>query len=432
VVTKNIKELIKAGRCPLQIVIDFARENEMEVFASVRMNDSHDSFIPGGVTLWKKEHPEFLVDPGNVPQDKDKHPLGLYAIAQDFTHQEVRDRKFEIMEEVCTRYEIDGVGLNFIRHPVFFSRTMQGLPVTQEETEIMTGFMRRVRELTDEVGARRGRPILLAATVPDNLQLAKRIGLDVKTWIQKDLIDIVVPGLGYAPFSLPVKDFVELAHPNGVKVYPCINRKAPQLVPDDAVSEGFRGVATNWYKAGADGLYFWNLGTPFEYKEGEELVEIRQRYYAALDELGEAAELVGKDKLFSVDDPVLNYYAHVSSQPPLPVTLSPQQTHQIPLHVGDDLATEAGTGRLSELRLSLQIENSIPVENLAFRLNGEQLEQGEVITEEEGLRRIDYKVSAPPVKQGRNNFEASLKKKTAAGKTAKLTQLRLWVLYGEK
>jgi len=77
---------------------------------------SRQQALAGGVTLWKKEHPEFLVDSAEVPKDKDSHPLGLYVIAQDFTHQEVRDRKFEIIEEICRRYDIDGVNLNYIRH----------------------------------------------------------------------------------------------------------------------------------------------------------------------------------------------------------------------------------------------------------------------------------------------------------------------------
>jgi hypothetical protein len=271
-VTKNVKSLIASGHCPLQIVIDFAHKNEMELFASVRMNDCHDSFIPGGVTLWKKAHPEFLVDPGNVPRDKDKHPLGLYVIALDWSHTEVRDRKFEIIEEICRRYDVDGINLNYISHPVFFSRTMRGLPVTDEQTEIMTAFMRRIRNLTEAAGARRGRPILVSAIVPDNLRLAGNVGLDVKTWIEEDLIDMVTPGLGYAPFSLPVKEFTDLAHKHSVKVYPCINRKAPQHVADSAVSEGFHGVAANWYRDGADGLFFWNLGTPFEFKRALSLL----------------------------------------------------------------------------------------------------------------------------------------------------------------
>ena len=429
-VTENVKTLIKAGRCPLQIVIDFAHDNEMELFASVRMNDCHDSFIPGGVTLWKKEHPEFLVDSTGVPHDKDAHPLGLYVIAQDFTHKEVRDRKFEIIEEICRRYDIDGICLNYIRHPVFFSNTMRGEPVTPEEMEIMTTFMRRIRKFMDEQGVRRCRPILLAAIVPDNFQLARNVGLDVETWIKEDLIDIVIPGLGYAPFSLPVSDFTKLAHQYGVKVYPCINRKAPQHVPDEAVSEGFRGVAANWYRAGADGIFFWNLGTPFEYKTGQELVTIRNRYYAALPELGEAKALIGKDKLFCVDDQVLNYYQHISSQRPLPVQLTQGQFQRIAFEVADDVQSADEHGRLSQLTLTLLFKGPACEQDLHLRLNGEPLPSGEVIARNAETLEINYRLPPAQVKLGRNVLEASLKEsQDTAKKPVKIDGVKLWVRY---
>lgn len=53
----------------------------MELFASMRMNDCHDSFLPPLVTLWKKNHPELLVDRRGIPHDREAHPLGLYVIA---------------------------------------------------------------------------------------------------------------------------------------------------------------------------------------------------------------------------------------------------------------------------------------------------------------------------------------------------------------
>ena len=429
-VTENVKALIKAGRCPLQIVVDFAHDNEMELFASVRMNDCHDSFIPGGITLWKKEHPEFLVDRAEVPPDKDKHPLGLYVIAQDYSHPEVRDRKFEVIEEVCQRYDIDGINLNYIRHPVFFSNTMRGEPVTPEESDIMTAFMRRIRKFTDEQGARRGRPILVAAIVPDNFQLGKNVGLDVETWIAEDLIDIVIPGLGYAPFALPVSDFTKLAHQYGVKVYPCINRKAPQHVPDDAVSEGFRGVAANWYRAGADGLFFWNLGTPFEYKTGDELVTIRKRYYAALSELGDAKALLGKDKLFCLDDQVLSYYQHISSQRPLPIELSQQQVKRVGFAVSDDVRAAEKQGRLARLMLTLLFKGKTPVENLHLRLNGEPLVTAETLSQNSETLELNYRLNAAQVKLGRNMLEASLKESLdTAEESVKLDGVKLWVRY---
>ena len=77
-------------------------------------------------------------------------------------------------------------------------------------------------------------------------------------------------------------------------------------------------TAANWYGAGADGIFFWNLGTPLEGKEGDELRRIRDRYYSALSHLGSPKALEGKDKLYAVDDPVLSYCRHVSTASPLP------------------------------------------------------------------------------------------------------------------
>ena len=429
-VTENVKAIIKTGRCPLEIAVEFAHGNGMELFASVRMNDCHDSFIPGGVTLWKKQHPEFLVDTTGIPHDKDGHPLGLYVTAQDFSHEEVRDRKFEIIKEVCRRYDVDGIDLNYIRHPVFFSPTMQGEPVTPEQVEIMTRLMRRIRPLADEQGTRRGRPILVAAIVPDNFELALNVGLDVRTWIKEDLVDIVIPGLGYAPFSLPVKEFTDLARQYGVKVYPCINRKAPQHVSDEAISEGFRGVATNWYRAGADGIFFWNLGTPFEDKTGEELIQIRSKYYLVLPELGDPRLLEGKNKLFCVDDPVLSYYRHVSSRPPLPVPLRPGLPARIPFTVGDDLRTAASQGRLAGSTLTLKFDGPASEDHLALRINGRPLGSGRI--ERDGETQIDYHDVAPLVHQGPNVLEASLARANGdENHSLMLTQLRLWVRYGK-
>ena len=428
-VTENLKALIQGGHCPLQIVIDFAHGNGMETFASIRMNDCHDSFVPGGITLWKKEHPEFLVDRGDVPHNME-HPLGLYYTAQDFTHKEVRDRKFEIIEEVCQRYDIDGIDLNFMRHPVFFSRTMRDQAVTDEETKIMTDLVRRIRRLTDERGLQRGRPILVAAIVPDSLQLSKNIGLDVETWVQEDLIDIVIPGLGYAPFSLLVEEFVALAHRHGKKVYPCINRKAPLKVRDEYVSEGYHGVAANWYAAGADGIFLWNLGTPFERKSGDELVEIRSRYYDPLPELGNPKALRGMDKLFAVDDPVLSYYQHVSNQAPVPVELGIKKPVLVEFAVADDLQAAAREGRLENLRLTIGVTGLEEQHRLILRLNGNKLLDGEAVSKSKEELQINYAVQAPTSKQGENVLEASLKAAPDANaKPVKLTLVRLLVRY---
>jgi len=412
-IAPNLKALIKANHCPLQIVIDFAHENGMEAFAHVRMNDVHDSFIEGWITTWKKQHPELLVDTkGTLPN------LELYVTSQDFSHEEVRQRKLEVIKEICERYDIDGFELDYIRHPVFFSRTMRGLPVTEEEVEIMTSLMCRIRRLTDEVGTRSGRPVLLAARVPDTFELAVNVGLDVKSWLQEDLVDILIAGGGYAPFTLPAAEFAKVAHQYGVPVYPCINEGAAEDVSEGAFLECVRALAANWYQAGADGIYLWNLGTPFEYKEGEDLINIRQRFYACLTEIGDKNALAGKNKLFCVDDgrgAVFPYYAHISTQPPLPVTskrgvIKPGVIQRVPLLVGDDVVAAAKSGLLAQLKLTINVKGPARKTTLSFRLNGETLTDGEFNTSDADKEeyQINYSVSAPPLKMGKNFIEVSL------------------------
>jgi hypothetical protein len=425
----NLKTLIKSGNDPLQLVIDFAHGNEMELFASIRMNDCHDSFLPAIVTEWKKSHPELLVDPSGVPHNPQAHPLGLYVIAQDFIHQEVRDRKFEIIEEVCRRYDIDGVDLNFMRHPVFFTSTMRGEAASQKELEIMSQFLRRIRRLVDEQGIKRGRPILLAAIVPDSIKQARHIGLDVPLWIEQDLVDIVIPGLGYSPYTLPVSEWIDVAKRHGVKVYPCINRKAPQHIPSQQVSEGFRGVASNWYRAGADGIFFWNLGTPLEKLSGDELVRTRSEYYSALPELGNPRALRGKDKLFCVDDQVLSYYQHVSSTRPLPVKLAAGHKQQVSFQVSDEQATGADSPATLELELEFQgIDN---LEKLDLTLNGHTLVGGQPTSQEEGIK-VEYSLESALVRMDSNVLAAALKDSTGESVAdVQLSLVRLWVRYGK-
>ena len=265
-VTANVKALARAGHCPLQLVVDFAHDHGMEAFASVRMNDVHDSFMgPNAMTVWKLTHQELLVDTrGILPE------FELYTTAQDFSHPEVRERKLEIIGEICDRYDVDGFELDYIRHPVLFSRRVRGEPCSLGEIETITALMQEIRSLTDAAAARRGRPLLIAVRVPDTFIRCLINGLDVRTWLARDLTDIIIAGGGYAPWSLPAAAWMAAARPHGVPVYPCANVGWGPPLP------AVRGLASNWYRAGADGLYFWNLATPFEFMTGDELVAARR------------------------------------------------------------------------------------------------------------------------------------------------------------
>ena len=419
-VTDNVKALAQAGHCPLQLVVDFAHDHGMEAFASVRMNDVHDSFMdPNAMTVWKRTHPEFMVDTqGMLPE------FELYTTAQDFSHREVRERKLETIEEICDRYDVDGFELDYIRHPVLFSRRIRGEPCTAEEIAIVTSLMQEIRGLTDAAAERRGRPLLVAVRVPDTFSRCLANGMDVKAWLEQDLIDILIAGGGYAPWSLPVEAWVEAARPHGVPVYLCANVGYGPPLPV------VRGLASNWYGAGAHGLYFWNLATPFEFMTGDALDEERRRRYACLYEVGDPQVLNGKDKLFGVDAAspgVFPYYAHISSPYPLPLeskhgALRTGAIGRVPLEVGDDIV------RIPPEGATLEVEFDDPAwrDALVVRLNGHLLTTGE--GETEGQLTLD--VPGTLLRRGRNFVELATRHEGLPESIVTITSIALTIAYG--
>ena len=351
----NLKSLIGTGHCPLKLVVDFAHENRMEAFASLRMNDVHDGFWHGWVTRWKKEHGHFLVGKTGMLDERK-----FYITAQDFSHEEVRRRKFEIIEEVCERYDIDGVELDYIRHPVLFSRSMQGLVVNQREVAIMTGFMRRIRIRMDEIAALRGRPLLLAARVPDSFTLSRRVGLDLDQWVKEGLVDLLVLGGGYAQNSVDVVGFARAAHEHNVRVYPCYNTGVSRNL--GSIVEHMRALAANWHRAGADGIYLWNMYGPGDVEDDR---------HTTLSELGDLRTLLGKDKIYGLDGPIYKHYAFVSSPTPLPRLLREGATQSFSLAISDDLETDARTGLPAESGLELKLQALVQTDMLRTRVNGE-------------------------------------------------------------
>ena len=114
---------------------------------------------------------------------------------------------FRVLQEVCSNYEIDGLLLDFFRHLPTFKTTVLGGDATAAELELLTHLFRRIRRMADEVGAKRGRPILLAVRAPDSLGYAKALGLDLERWMQDDLIVETPLGSGAKYGTPPMRSF---------------------------------------------------------------------------------------------------------------------------------------------------------------------------------------------------------------------------------
>lgn len=250
--------LFDKGLDPITIVSDYCAENDIEFIWSMRMNDVHDAwgawYSPHLFPPIKQEHPEYLIgSKSNVP------PNGTWS-SVDYAVDEIRELAFQFFEEVCLNYNVDGVELDFFRHPVYFKKYAFEGKVGDAELTMMTDLVRRIRTMADREGAKRGKPILISVRVPDSIEFCQAMGLDIERWLKEDLVDMMVVS-GYFRLN-PWETSVALGHKYDVPVYPCLSEsriKDPEARQIRSTIEAYRGRAMDVWQSGADGVYMFNF-----------------------------------------------------------------------------------------------------------------------------------------------------------------------------
>lgn len=244
-----------------------------------RMNDAHFARNPMSNVLtgefWIRNHERLTFGMSPVPGENN------YGALFDFSHAEVREQCRAVIFEIIDRYAdlMDGIQLDFMRHPLFFP------PGTAEDrAQLMTELLISVRHKLDEVAKREGRSFALSIRVPAALATCRRAGLDVPTWVEQGLVDVIIPAPSISlSHDMPLEDFVALAKPHGVKIAPALFprthfhwrfRESP--LPGDyegmalrnASEAQIRGAVRNYRLLGASGIEFYNFNLPPE-KVGE-------------------------------------------------------------------------------------------------------------------------------------------------------------------
>jgi len=124
----------------------------------------------------------------------------------DYAESEVRKRKLDIITEICTRYDVDGFEMDFLRSVYYFRHRKEA-----EGAKLMNVFVQQVRERLDEIGEKKGKRLRLLVRVPPRPAECERIGLDVPTWIKKGWIDMVIAmAPGYLDMGADIASFVKL------------------------------------------------------------------------------------------------------------------------------------------------------------------------------------------------------------------------------
>ncbi|MEW6749464.1 MAG: hypothetical protein AB1505_00615 [Candidatus Latescibacterota bacterium] len=379
----NMQSLMDRGLDPLQVLVDRAHAKGMDFIASLRMGGY------GGM------------DPAHR---LDKGGRGL-------AHAEVRDHIFAVLRELATEYPVEGVELDLA--------TPGGSPYLLPPEEgpamcpVLTDY---VAQISDMVRGRPGEPGTVGARVLPTEEMNLAQGLDVRAWLERGLVDFVVPlRYGYMILDphMPIDWLVEAAHRADAAVYAMLqpymhdeSSAAPErLYPTPAQ---MRAAVASYWARGVDGIYTWFMRWP--------LGDVERRI---LTELGDPDLVRRGDKHYVLARRAPNL-DRVPYPAPLPVEIPACDVgtrHPIPFYLAD--AVDGPESRVRQVRLRVLIRDLVCADRIALWLNGQSL-AGEACWRDHGSQVAPYvgqwlELSLGQVRprQGDNVLEVSLEARPA-------------------
>jgi len=269
---ENIERFSDAGVDPYAIMLAETKRRGREALLSFRVNDAHGHEFMR--TQFWVDHPDWRLGGG----------------ALDFSHDEVRNYIFRLIEEAVRRYDCDGIELDFNRFPTFFKGG-----TADERVAKMNSLVRRVRKMLDEVGVKRGRRLVLAVRVPSNygrtpptLASCRKIGCDPVAWAKNGWVDFVtVSEFLRTRYDLPIKPWKEAIR--NVPVYGGIECSVGASKDTYLTPKRYLRAARNRWRDGADGIYLFNFDAPR--LQGADAWD---PYFEVVRELGDRAALVAE------------------------------------------------------------------------------------------------------------------------------------------
>jgi len=259
--------LLNRGRMidHLQVWLDRCRHHGIEAWLTMRMNDAHglkeyaqrlsgedgyDGWLLLCPSKFWKEHPEFR----RAPYRWERSWEGAY----DYAHEAVRAHYLSFIGEVCERFDMDGLELDWMRWGMNFKPGHENAG-----RAILTDFMRQVRKMADAAAARLGHPVRIGVRTPAEPAVGWSLGYDAPGWVREGLVDQLVLGSfgGNSNFDVKVEEWrlltdnkARLIVQAGGAYQPYPHFPGP-LTGHDSLQ---RGVCANALHRGAEGVYLFN------------------------------------------------------------------------------------------------------------------------------------------------------------------------------
>lgn len=395
-IRENAKRLMEAGTDPVAVVVEQGRRAGLEVFVCMRVNDVHDARLEGGVedplmSPVKKRHPDWLLG-----------EEGTRRTAYNFALPQVRQYKLGLAREAIEKYDLDGLDWDFCRHPFLFPQGQEA-----EGAPLLTELLGEIRRSLDEKGERVGRRLSLSVRVPGSLDEVLEQGMDVRSWLSKGLLDLLI--VGYQPGNkhrLPVEEYAEAARGTGTQIVAQglglfqqprpLSAKLIWNEKDYYTPEMCRAVAAAHYRAGAQGIFVFN---------NHYLQVVRDRQYDRLPwkELGDPQVIARKDKHYLADQKTWG-----AGRLPLDLAAEGDET-EISLDVADDLEAAVREGVLESAALSLLVDHLTPLDRLEITLNGRPVGEPDARHVFFNETWLEFAVGPPLLKQGWNRIVTAVR-----------------------
>lgn len=405
-------KIIQDGHDLMGIYIEGARRQDMAIYASFRMNDAHacdEARGWYGRSRQKVERPDLLLG--------SPVPAGVHGAEWSFSWRwnyakaEVRERFLGLFDETLTRYDFDGLELDFSRAPPFFrsGEIIENIPT-------LTQFIRDAQKIVKQHSASKDREQRLVVRVPVGIGENLEAGMDTETWIREGLADIVVLGSpGYCVHKIDIDKAVSFAAESETLVFTGFDGATYTVSPQEGYerspSSVLRATALNGYREGAAGVHLFNYDYPSHRAgpAGSNDFNIYDDYHLqTVRDLREPSSLERRNRCYYLPSPAGAGRADHRPQVPRKLALMGRGAgpeHAMRLTVHDDIEGSKAEGRIRKTELRLRVEDlEGSLDRIHFEVNGKILPftPSRIVTNSQGQQWLVF--DNLPLQQGLNTI----------------------------
>lgn len=303
------------GGDPLKDTLEECRKINVDFFISYRMNEWHYVHVkdfPTHNPFWR-EHPEYWLADTDKPAYGGPDNVRLH----NWLIPEVREYYFSLLEEMANKYDIDGIEFDFQRcWRLFHDEDIEtGLP-------LLTEFVRRVRNMLDDLGKKRGKYLKLCVRSLDTVARCRKYGIDIADWDRQGFLDMItVSSCFIHSTEVGIEDYLEKTPGSLIYGEICHITNSDTYMGKKGFRytqiEQYRAAALNYFARGAHGINFFN--TDYVY-------ELRPALNPALVGITDVKFLQSQSKCYGI----------YSNSGPVATSLKARNSVRLPLIIGDD------------------------------------------------------------------------------------------------